>query len=76
MSTNKLQQKKPIVSVQPSAAKQELSHTAQAVTREADYNEVYQKEYGWIAKGDIDASLKCVLKELVRARLERSKNNV
>lgn len=46
------------------------------VTLITDYNEVYQKEYGWIAKGDIDSTLKCILKELVRARLERSRNNV
>jgi len=29
----------------------------------------YNRLYGWISKGDIDATLKCILKELVRIRM-------
>ena len=29
----------------------------------------YERLYGWIHKGDVDATLKAILKELVRIRL-------
>lgn len=29
----------------------------------------YKRLYGWISKGDIDATLKCILKELVMIRM-------
>jgi len=31
--------------------------------------EEYQRLYSWISKGDIDATLKCILKELVMIRM-------
>ena len=35
------------------------------ITAEDEYNRLY----GWIHKGDVDATLKAILKELVRIRL-------
>lgn len=35
------------------------------ITAEAEY----QRLYSWISKGDIDATLKCILKELVMIRM-------
>jgi len=38
----------------------------------AEVNAEMSKEYGWLGN-DIVGSLKCILRELVRARLEREK---
>lgn len=38
----------------------------------ADVNAEMSKEYGWLGN-DVVGSIKCVLRELVRARLEREK---
>lgn len=38
----------------------------------ADVNAEMSKEYGWLGN-DVVGSIKCVLRELVRARLERAK---
>lgn len=35
------------------------------ITAEAEY----ERLYGWIHKGDVDATLKAILKEIVRIRL-------
>lgn len=32
-------------------------------------NDEYERLYGWIHKGDVDATLKAILKELVRIRM-------
>jgi len=34
-----------------------------------DPDDEYERLYGWIHKGDVDATLKAILKELVRIRL-------
>ena len=33
------------------------------------YEDEYERLYGWIHKGDVDATLKAILKELVRIRV-------
>lgn len=38
----------------------------------ADVNAEMSKEYGWLGN-DVVGSIRCVLRELVRARLERAK---
>lgn len=38
----------------------------------ADVNTEMSKEYGWLGN-DVVGALKCILRELVRARLEREK---
>ena len=34
-----------------------------------DSDAEYERLYGWIQKGDVDATLKAILKELVRIRM-------
>jgi hypothetical protein len=59
-------------SVDTSTAKPMYKVTAEAIqglepiiTAETEY----ERLYGWIHKGDVDATLKAILKELVRIRM-------
>jgi hypothetical protein len=63
-----------VVDIQPVIADKtfvNLSKPADTVTV-ADVNAEMSKEYGWLGN-DVVGSIKCVLRELVRARLEREK---
>lgn len=63
-----------VVDIQPVIADKtfvNLLKPADTVTV-ADVNAEMSKEYGWLGN-DVVGSIKCVLRELVRARLEREK---
>lgn len=63
-----------VVDIQPVIADKtfvNLLKPADTVTV-ADINAEMSKEYGWLGN-DVVGSIKCVLRELVRARLEREK---
>lgn len=64
-----------VVDIQPAIADKTfvnlLKPAADTVTV-ADVNAEMSKEYGWLGN-DVVGSIKCVLRELVRARLERAK---
>ena len=64
-----------VVDIQPVIADKTfvnlLKPAADTVTV-ADVNAEMSKEYGWLGN-DVVGSIKCVLRELVRARLEREK---
>ena len=59
-------------SVEVSSAKPMYTITAEAIQGLEPlikYEDEYERLYGWIHKGDVDATLKAILKELVRIRL-------
>lgn len=47
----------------------DASEGNQALEPLIPYEDEYERLYGWIHKGDVDTTLKAILKELVRIRL-------
>lgn len=41
---------------------------------QTELNEAFDKEYGWLSKDNLTATLRCVLRELVWARLWREQH--
>lgn len=55
-------------SVDTSTEKPMFKMTAEAI-QGLEYEYEYERLYGWIHKGDVDTTLKAILKELVRIRM-------